>query len=136
MSCNFTLQRRFDTGKLDPTFEIFYLNFKDFSTVLCRIVFATHSVYLKPTMCACAPEGERSKTRNVTFFVFSPGDPPCEKAKMKDKITTLKTWRVFAWRPFRQAKTRQMEGENSPLINVSYLHLAGRKVATRNPATW
>ena len=51
-------------------------------------------------MCACAPEGERSKTRNVTFFVFSPGDPPCENAKIKDKITTLKTWRVFAWRPF------------------------------------
>jgi len=67
---------------------------------LCQIVFATHSVYLKPTMCACAPEGERSKTQNVTFFVFTPGDPPCENAKMKDTITTLKTWHVFAWRPF------------------------------------
>jgi len=31
----------------------------------------------------------------------------------------------------RHAKTRQMEGENSPLINVSYLRLAGRTVATR-----
>ena len=59
---------------------------------------------------ACAPEGERSKTRNVTFFVFLPGDPPCENAKMKDKITTLKTWRVFAWRPFAPPGVNTTDG--------------------------
>jgi len=77
-------------------------------------------------------EGESSKTRNVTFFVSSPGDPPCENAKMKDKITTLKTWRAFAWRPFAPPdedttnNRRKYDGWNDALFGV-----AGRKVAIR-----
>ena len=80
---------------------------------------------------------ENTKCDLLRVFAWRPAMQKCENAKMKDKITTLKTWRVFAWRPFAPpGKTRQMEGENSPLINVSYLRLAGRKVATRKPATW
>jgi len=67
-------------------------------------------------------------TRNVNFFVFSHGGSP--NSKMKDKIRHLRRGDLSP----RQAKTRQMKGENTPLINVSYLRLAGRKVTTRKPA--
>ena len=51
-------------------------------------------------MCACTHKGERAKTRNVIFFVFSPNNPQCKNATIVDKNTKLNTWRVFAWRPF------------------------------------
>ena len=91
-------------------------------------------------MCACAQEGERSKTRNVTFFVFSPGDPLCENAKMKDKITTLETWRVFAWRPFsppgkdttnRGEKAKGRHAKTRQTVNFSCFRMATFRPATR-----
>ena len=104
-------------------------------------------------MCACTPDGERSKTRNVIFFMFSPGDPPCENATILNKSTKLKTWRVFAWRPFAlpgenttdgrrklatykcvvsyiQAKIGQTGGGKAT-HEVSFFRVARRKAVTR-----
>jgi len=80
---------------------------------------------------------ENTKCDFLCAFAWRPAMRKCENAKMKDKITTLSRG-VFSRGDLspRQAKTRQIEGENSPLINVSYLRLAGRKVARRKPATW
>jgi len=83
---------------------------------------------------------ENTKCDFLRVFAWRPAMRKCENAIMKDKITTLKTWRVFVWRPFAPPGENTTDGRRQLATYKCVVSLPGgaksRHAKTRHMVTF